>query len=45
MIWAESLSDDQNDDAILRWNACARTINALKLEPRPDDNFIAYGDG
>ena len=42
---AESLSDDQNDDAILRWNGCARTINTKKLEPLQDDNFVAYGDG
>ena len=42
---AEALTDDQNDDAILRWNGCARTINAKKLEPLQDDNFVAYGDG
>lgn len=42
---AEALTDDQNDDAILRWNGCARIINAKKLEPLQDDNFIAYGDG
>lgn len=42
---AETLTDDQNDDAVLRWNGCARTINARKLEPLQDDNFIAYGDG
>jgi hypothetical protein len=42
---AETLTDDQNDDAILRWNSCARTINSKKLEPLEDDNFVAYGDG
>ena len=42
---AEALTDDQNDDAILRWNGCARTINSKKLEPKQDDNFVAYGDG
>lgn len=25
-----------NDDAILRWNACVRTIRRHRLEPRPD---------
>ena len=42
---AKTLTDDQNDDAILRWNSCARTINSKKLEPLEDDNFVAYGDG
>ncbi len=42
---AESLTDEQNDDAILRWNSCARSINSKQLEPRQDDNFVAYGDG
>ena len=41
----ESLSDDDNDDAILRWNACTRTIANRNLEPRPDDSHLQpYGD-
>ena len=41
---AESLSDDKNDDGILRWNSCVRTIAKHKLKPRVDDNYVAYGD-
>ena len=41
---AEEMSDDENDDAILRWNACVRTIRKRDLTPRPDDNYVAYGD-
>ena len=41
---AEALTDDQNDDAILRWNACARTIQKCKLTARPEDNYMPYGD-
>jgi hypothetical protein len=29
------LSPADDDDAILRWNACARTIERAKLSPRP----------
>ena len=38
MSWfekAERLRPPGNDDALLRWNACARLIMAHKLEPRP----------
>ena len=43
---AEPLSADDNDDAILRWNACARTIDKRKLQARPEDNYVQpYGDG
>ena len=31
---AESLRPAGNDDAILRWNGCARIIMRNKLEPR-----------
>jgi hypothetical protein len=31
---AENLSSDQNDNALLRWNACARTINSNRLAPQ-----------
>ena len=41
---AEALSSDKNDDGILRWNSCARTINKHNLKPRVDDNYVAYGD-
>lgn len=37
MSWyekAERLRPTGNDDALLRWNACARIITANKLEPR-----------
>jgi len=33
---AESLSPEGNDDAVLRWNACARTImRRERIEPAP----------
>ena len=32
---AEGLSSSDNDDAILRWNACLRTIKKFKLDKRP----------
>ena len=41
---AESLSSDKNDDGILRWNSCARTIDKHNLKPRVGDNYVAYGD-
>ena len=41
---AEDLSSDENDDGILRWNSCARTIQKHNLKPRVDDNYVAYGD-
>ncbi len=31
---AETMSPDGNDEAILRWNGCARIINQNRLEPR-----------
>ncbi|MDX1468676.1 MAG: hypothetical protein R3258_04995 [Acidimicrobiia bacterium] len=34
---AESLRPEGNDDAILRWNACARTIKEAHLRPPPPD--------
>ena len=36
---AEQLRPHGNDEALLRWNTCARTIMAGKLEPRPLDDF------
>ena len=41
---AENLSSEDNDDAVLRWNSCVRTIKRRNLESRPDDNHVAYGD-
>ncbi|PCJ32901.1 MAG: hypothetical protein COA90_01315 [Gammaproteobacteria bacterium] len=31
---------DQNDEAILRWNSCVRTIEKEKLQPRRDSEDI-----
>ena len=36
---AERLRPQGNDEALLRWNTCARTITAEKLEPRPLEDF------
>ncbi len=40
MEWFEKaaeLGPEGNDEAILRWNSCARTISREKLKPRPND--------
>jgi hypothetical protein len=38
---AESLRPAGNDDAILRWNGCARVINRNKLQPiETESDFI-----
>ena len=34
---AETIRPDGNDDAILRWNTCARLIERNHLEPRKED--------
>jgi hypothetical protein len=34
---AEALRPGGNDDAILRWNACARLLRDRELGPRPED--------
>jgi hypothetical protein len=37
---AESLHPPGNDDAILRWNACVRTLNSHpELRPRPEESY------
>jgi hypothetical protein len=36
---AERLRPPGNDEALLRWNTCARTITREELEPRPLDDF------
>lgn len=33
---AHACNPDGNDDAILRWNACLRTVRRERLEPRAD---------
>jgi hypothetical protein len=34
---AESVRPPGNDDALLRWNACARIIMHNRLQPRPEE--------
>lgn len=34
---AATIRPPGNDDAILRWNACARTIQRADLQPRPQE--------
>ena len=41
---AERLRPPGNDEALLRWNTCARTIIAEKLVPRPLDDFRPMHD-
>ncbi|MFL5607340.1 MAG: hypothetical protein ACJ8AD_12905 [Gemmatimonadaceae bacterium] len=36
---AEQLRQAGNDDAILRWNTCARTIDRLKLQVTPEGQY------
>jgi hypothetical protein len=36
---AERLRPSGNDEALLRWNTCARTIMGARLEPRPLEDF------
>jgi hypothetical protein len=33
---AEEIRPEDNDDAILRWNACVRAIRSAQLEPRTE---------
>jgi hypothetical protein len=43
MFWyerAEAIRPPDNDDATLRWNACVRTINTRRLEPRLEEKPI-----
>src|SRR5262245_10385542 len=37
---AEALRPPGNDDALLRWNACARIIMQNKLTPRPEERIV-----
>lgn len=38
---AEQMRPDHNDEAILRWNSCVRTIQREKLEPLSETDQIA----
>jgi hypothetical protein len=42
---AEALAADGNDDAILRWNSCARIIQRDNLHASIDVESIDHGDG
>ncbi|MDH5358244.1 MAG: hypothetical protein OEY48_07490 [Gammaproteobacteria bacterium] len=37
---AQKMRPEHNDDAILRWNSCIRTIQKEKLQPRRDSEDI-----
>jgi tetratricopeptide (TPR) repeat protein len=37
---AEAIRPENNDEAILRWNSCIRTIEKEKLKPRQDSEDI-----
>ena len=37
---AESVRPVGNDDAVLRWNTCARIIMRNKLTPRPHEDYV-----
>ncbi len=43
---AEELSEDENDDAILRWNTCVRTMDRFDFvhEPMTHDVDAEFGD-
>ena len=42
---AESIRPPGNDDALLRWNACARALNANpELHPRPVEDYESVLD-
>ncbi len=36
---AEKIRPEHNDDAILRWNSCLRTVHRERLQPRPDSDL------
>ena len=43
MDWYEtaaSIRPSDNDEAVLRWNACVRTIDRAHLEPRPEEREL-----
>jgi len=41
---AEELKSAGNDDAILRWNNCARVIMNRKLQARPEEEQTIFGE-
>jgi hypothetical protein len=34
---AAAIRPDGDDEALLRWNACVRTIRRAHLQPRPEE--------
>jgi hypothetical protein len=41
---AEAMRPADNDEAILRWNTCARTIMSENLQPTPPDDSITMSE-
>ena len=39
---SEALRPSGNDDAVLRWNACARTLMEHDLEPAAEDTSLSF---
>ena len=39
---AENIQPENNEDAILRWNACARRIKENNLQAAPEEDRILY---
>jgi hypothetical protein len=37
---AEALRPSGNDDALLRWNTCARIIMRNHLSPQPEEQYV-----
>ena len=37
---ADKIHPEENQDAVLRWNACVRAIREYKLEPSPDEDRV-----
>ena len=37
---AEEIRPKGNEDSVLRWNACARSVQEHNLEPSPDDSGV-----
>ena len=37
---AEGLRPEDNEDTVLRWNACVRVIEEFKLKPSPDTDEV-----
>ena len=41
---AQKQATPGNQEAVLRWNSCARTIERERLEPRPEDREVILDD-